>query len=539
MKSAQGNSLLVLLFRKELLPACLKLSLSEAFAWSCTALVVLLCIAEFCQPIVQADDAFISYRYALNLATGHGLVFNQGEYVEGFTNLLWTLLIAGLLAVGVHAPAAAQVMSVLCAALSLVLLHIYVRRFLPRRFAWLAALAPVVMMASNSFACWMTTGLETPLLLLLTIAALLAYDSGRQMATAWLCILAFLCRPEGGIEAAILLGARWTIEVLSGERNARLLWHISKPPLLFAASVAALTLFRVLYYGDFIPNTFRAKVGQVPIFWGWLYQEKFFGDGPLILLPGLLLACVVSPRLRAPALFVLATVVYTVAISGDVFAYGRFLLPTLPVLLAGAAAASAWVMARQLIIGVALALALPAAGLVSLFGRLPLPGASFTDEFGRPSPPPAAVPYLAKRAMAERHWLGTRDEKKLVRALSAKILSAKPDAKLVACIGIGRMGFYNMNWQILDMVGLTDRHVAESTRTIAGTILLPGHSRTDSDYVLSRKPDIIIILDKNGLYPKHGPGPLQLPAVVDMLSNPGLEQHYAYQPDGGFWIRKE
>jgi hypothetical protein len=37
------------------------------------------------------DDAFISFRYADNLVRGHGLVFNLGERVEGFTNLAWTL----------------------------------------------------------------------------------------------------------------------------------------------------------------------------------------------------------------------------------------------------------------------------------------------------------------------------------------------------------------------------------------------------------------------------------------------------------------
>ncbi len=37
------------------------------------------------------DDAFISFRYARNLTEGTGLVYNPGEYVEGITNLLWTL----------------------------------------------------------------------------------------------------------------------------------------------------------------------------------------------------------------------------------------------------------------------------------------------------------------------------------------------------------------------------------------------------------------------------------------------------------------
>jgi len=40
------------------------------------------------------DDAFISFRYAENFAEGRGLVFNQGEYIEGYTNFLFLLLIA-------------------------------------------------------------------------------------------------------------------------------------------------------------------------------------------------------------------------------------------------------------------------------------------------------------------------------------------------------------------------------------------------------------------------------------------------------------
>ena len=40
------------------------------------------------------DDAFISFRYVRNLLEGHGLVFNPGERVEGYSNFLWTLELA-------------------------------------------------------------------------------------------------------------------------------------------------------------------------------------------------------------------------------------------------------------------------------------------------------------------------------------------------------------------------------------------------------------------------------------------------------------
>jgi hypothetical protein len=39
----------------------------------------------------MCDDAFITFRYADNLVRGHGLVFNAGERVEGYTNFSWTL----------------------------------------------------------------------------------------------------------------------------------------------------------------------------------------------------------------------------------------------------------------------------------------------------------------------------------------------------------------------------------------------------------------------------------------------------------------
>jgi hypothetical protein len=47
------------------------------------------------------DDGMISMRYAHNLADGHGLVWNPGgERVEGFSNPLWTALMALIHTVG-------------------------------------------------------------------------------------------------------------------------------------------------------------------------------------------------------------------------------------------------------------------------------------------------------------------------------------------------------------------------------------------------------------------------------------------------------
>ena len=48
------------------------------------------------------DDAFVYFRYIDNLLFLHlGLVYNAGEYVEGFSSPFWTLLLIPLRATGI------------------------------------------------------------------------------------------------------------------------------------------------------------------------------------------------------------------------------------------------------------------------------------------------------------------------------------------------------------------------------------------------------------------------------------------------------
>src|SRR5215831_19877935 len=48
------------------------------------------------------DDQMISMRYARNLVDGVGLVWNAGDRVEGYTNLGWIFVMAGVHAL--HVP---------------------------------------------------------------------------------------------------------------------------------------------------------------------------------------------------------------------------------------------------------------------------------------------------------------------------------------------------------------------------------------------------------------------------------------------------
>ncbi len=121
-----------------------------------------------------ADDSFISFRYAEQLVGGHGLVYNLGERVEGYTNLLWTLLVAAALRLGIPPEMSATALGLACwLALVGILGWRSWRRDHHGSFFPLAAMLVLLM---EDFQTWATGGLETSLFTLLVVAGLLLAD---------------------------------------------------------------------------------------------------------------------------------------------------------------------------------------------------------------------------------------------------------------------------------------------------------------------------------------------------------------------------
>ena len=100
------------------------------------------------------DDAFISFRYARNLLEGHGLVFNPGEYVEGYSNFLWVLELAAAWGLfGVRPEVAAPWLSVACTGATLaVMLWWVVHTPSLRHRSWVAWMALGLVCTSATFA---------------------------------------------------------------------------------------------------------------------------------------------------------------------------------------------------------------------------------------------------------------------------------------------------------------------------------------------------------------------------------------------------
>ena len=152
------------------------------------------------------DDAYISFRYAQHLAQGDGLVWNVGEPpVEGYTNFLWTVLLAVPETLGLDPVAFANGVGLLCFVGALLATYALARQFFARRA--LALLAVIVLGTNLTFSHYATGGLETMLQALLMTAAL-ALLIGLWTARRWplrglaglsvLLALAVMTHPELG-----------------------------------------------------------------------------------------------------------------------------------------------------------------------------------------------------------------------------------------------------------------------------------------------------------------------------------------------------
>src|ERR1700692_2518820 len=141
----------------------------KKLAFAVPALVALL--ARLLTGPHPIDDAYITFRYARNLAEGLGLVYNPGEWVLGTTAPLWAILLAGGYLLGITDLAwLATLLSAICDAASAVLLVA-----LGLRLGWRPAGAALIGLAwalnpmSIAFA---TGGMETSLFVLMALVAL-------------------------------------------------------------------------------------------------------------------------------------------------------------------------------------------------------------------------------------------------------------------------------------------------------------------------------------------------------------------------------
>lgn len=289
------------------------------------------------------DDAFISFRYAENLAHGNGLVWNVGERVAGYTNFLWTLAIAGGIRLGVDPVSLSMALGVVCFAGALILT--YKLSLLVLRSRDLALLTIILLGTNNSFCSYATGGLETPLQTFLFVAGMYLLvrciklrEWGARALTGLSIVLAagVLTRPDSGALCVVLLTFA-LISILRTDRPARA--KLAGVAALFGpllVTVGAWAMFQLSYYGNLLPNTFYAKASHTGLAGpGLIYLGLFICVYWLAAYP-VILALALRRILREANLGLMALLAtlalwsaYVVKVGGDFMEF-RFIVPVLP-----------------------------------------------------------------------------------------------------------------------------------------------------------------------------------------------------------------
>jgi hypothetical protein len=220
------------------------------------------------------DDAFISLRYAYNLVHGHGLVYNVGQQIEGFSNFSWVMCEALLLALGLPALAGMKFVGLASGLGTVVLTYLLAGRlFAGQPWFELKRIVAVGLLSLNmSLAVWTQAGLETVLLALLLLAMCLRFEvelAGEDPFpwSAVLFALAWMTRPEVPIYALYFVARRWI------ERDRRP-WGRADVHWLVAAGAVIIPYeaWGLWYYGKLFPATHNAKIGDS----GWSTLARQF-----------------------------------------------------------------------------------------------------------------------------------------------------------------------------------------------------------------------------------------------------------------------
>ena len=433
------------------------------------------------------DDAFISFRYARNLAEGRGLVFNPGERVEGYTNFLWTVLMAIPERLGWSTPLFSQIVGIGCALATVAIAK------------WLAAkvlgdgarayLAAVVLVTNMTFLSYATGGLETMLQTLLVTAMvglLLPFDverlaglRARQAAAGLVGGLALLTR----LDSAVLLAVASVVHLFALRRiSLRPVRAVVTSAIVIGSPLLAVVtpwlIWKEHYYGTTFPNTLTAKTGAFfwwPLLYGLLYVVVFLLSFGLPLLAPRLRGVwrESTPRLRQIAWVIPVWLGYIVLVGADFMEF-RFVVPILPVI------AIVEFVALDTFTAVRKQVLLVGALAVASIGHVVLPSLGYpVSTFHDLDIWPATTPYS--------QWSVGRD-------LAATFPGGLDEPNQVR-MAIGSLGIWSYESQLptVDLLGLTDPVVAR--RGEALNVYYPGHLRlAPLDYLVERSVNLVAMV---------------------------------------------
>ena len=449
-------------------------------------IILLLIIAIF---VVHAlsmnftqDDAFISYRYVKNFVNGHGLVFNPGERVEGYTNFLWIILLSLFAKFGLDIILVSKILGITSGGITLFLLYKISALFFQKKNrsknpakSWFFAFFPSLLLASNSaFAYWSISGLETAFFVMAVLLSVYFYFTNQRLMIIS-SALSSLIRPEGVLVFAILILHKFFFSPAKGggsfgkKDNLR---NCLSYIFGFALLLLPFLIFKVFYYGDLLPNPFYAKTGfsleylKTGLAYFWLFLKHYGLWGALYLIP---IVFYKNLEVKGKLLLFLVYIYtsYIIIIGGDVLKAHRFFLPVLPFL---------YLLFSFTLVRFCLM-------LKKGFSRQTIP--IFV-----------VIAFSILTFLLPRNWI--MNVRRAEIGLYLKMCKYAENLRqsfgtdfTLAMSTIGAIS-YLTEAKVIDMLGLTDPYIAKHPEKIPGIFSTWKEKKFNTQYLLSRDPDVIM-----------------------------------------------
>jgi hypothetical protein len=200
------------------------------------------------------DDTYITFRYSLNLASGHGFVYNLGEPVLGTTTPLWALVLALFAALGAPMEHTALALSLACDAAAAFLLY---RLLSALGFGvGIPLAAALLFLGLFDYLSLARSGMESSFFVFLVLGSLASIAERRVLAAGVFTALAALTRPEGALLVMLFPAALWHYRAEIRRQDAVMAVAV------LAGIAASWAVYAVLTFGSVVPQSVVAKAAM-------------------------------------------------------------------------------------------------------------------------------------------------------------------------------------------------------------------------------------------------------------------------------------
>lgn len=486
------------------------------------------------------DDPWIAYRYAGNLAAGNGLVFNVGERLESYTSLFIILILSVFIKSGIEPDLPCRLIGLLSHGATASLMIFFAAKFFKTRNPFLLMSGAFLYAVNPSAALWSVGGLETNLHSLILLAVFILFISeearprlSRRIHIRYSFLLMFILSLIR-IEAPVIFVALIFYIIFKAALQRRFPEKSEVAGvMLFIIPYAIYTLWRIIYFGELLPNTFYAKVtgekaeqfktgikytlGFIKYNGGMLYFLLIIAAADLLFrLKNIIFVNFIHSakqareknektdfivKFRLTCYFIIFWYLFFIIYSGgDWMPLYRFFVHILPIILLSLQEALIFVSdaIKQRITDKEMRKVLY--GLIALAF---LAEVSFL----------AILNYRETRQIVERTILGTYHQQYFYVSDYIKKIAHQGD--LLAGEEAGIIP-YETKLPFIDMIGLLDKHISHKSGKL--------HYKTDSEYVLSLKPRFILIHADIKSSPDNFIG--TYPTGQDMFANPEFLSSY-------------